>query len=44
MGLPPAEHLFYIPAILLVGFALGYVFGGNAARAAERARKQRARE
>jgi hypothetical protein len=44
VGLPPVEHLFYIPAVLLVGLALGYVIGANAARKAEQARKLRARE
>ena len=27
MTLPSADHLFYIPIILIIGFILGFVFG-----------------
>jgi hypothetical protein len=27
MTLPSADHLFYIPIILVIGFILGFVFG-----------------
>jgi len=38
----PVEHLLYIPGILLVGVAMGYVLGARAARAEmERRRKER---
>lgn len=38
------EHLLYIPGILLVGVALGYVLGARAARAEmERQRRERKR-
>lgn len=38
----PVEHFLYIPGILLVGVAVGYVLGARAARAElERRRKER---
>lgn len=38
----PIEHLIYIPGILLVGLAIGYVLGARAARAEyERQRRER---
>jgi len=38
----PVEHFLYIPGILLVGVAMGYVLGARAARAEmERRRKER---
>jgi proteasome assembly chaperone (PAC2) family protein len=38
----PIEHFIYIPGILLVGVAIGYVLGARAARAElERQRQQR---
>jgi len=30
---PGAEHLLFIPGVLLVGLAIGYVLGARAARA-----------
>jgi hypothetical protein len=40
----PVEHLLYIPGVLLVGVAFGYVLGARAARAeAERQRRERKR-
>lgn len=33
MGLPTAEHFFFIPAVMLLGIAIGYVMGARAARA-----------
>lgn len=41
--MPTAAHVLYIPGILLVGFALGFVYGAKAARA-ELERKARARK
>lgn len=38
----PVEHLIYIPGMILVGIAIGYVLGARAARAElERRRKER---
>jgi hypothetical protein len=31
--MPSAAHVLYIPGILLIGFALGFVYGAKAARA-----------
>jgi proteasome assembly chaperone (PAC2) family protein len=31
--MPSVAHLLYIPGILLLGIALGFVFGARAARA-----------
>ena len=40
----PLEHLIYIPGILLLGIAIGYVLGAKAARAElERRRRERKR-
>jgi proteasome assembly chaperone (PAC2) family protein len=40
----PVEHLLYIPGVLLVGVAVGYVLGARAARAeVERQRRERKR-
>ncbi|GAB5549057.1 MAG: hypothetical protein RLO52_23545 [Sandaracinaceae bacterium] len=39
----PVEHIIYIPGILLVGVAVGYVLGARAARA-ELERRQRERK
>ena len=39
----PIEHIIYIPGILLVGVAVGYVMGARAARA-ELERRRRARK
>lgn len=36
----PVEHVIYIPGILLVGIAIGYVLGARAARAELERRKQ----
>ncbi|MEC7521392.1 MAG: hypothetical protein VYE22_16055 [Myxococcota bacterium] len=38
----PVEHIIYIPGILLVGVAVGYVLGARAARAElDRRRRER---
>lgn len=39
----PLEHIIYIPGMLLVGIAVGYVLGAKAARA-ELERRRRARK
>ncbi len=41
--MPSAAHVLYIPGILLIGFALGFVYGAKAARA-ELERKQQKRK
>lgn len=43
MGLPTAEHVLFIPGILLIGLAIGYSMGARAARA-ELARRERERK
>jgi hypothetical protein len=49
MQLPPSSHFIYIPAILVLGLVLGFIWGGKMTRealrlqekaAAERARRQ----
>ena len=42
MGLPTAEHVIFIPVVLLVGIVIGWVLGGKAARQqmAERAKRR----
>ena len=42
MGLPTAEHVIFIPVVLLVGIVVGWVLGGRAARQqmAERAKRR----
>jgi hypothetical protein len=42
MDLPSVNHFLFIPGVLLVGFAFGYVSGARAGRAEEQ-RKQRER-
>lgn len=38
----PVEHILYIPGVILVGLAIGYVLGARAARAEmERRKKER---
>jgi hypothetical protein len=40
----PLEHLIYVPGVLLIGIAIGYVLGARAARAElERRRRERKR-
>jgi uncharacterized protein YneF (UPF0154 family) len=39
-GMPPATHVLFIPAVLLVGVTIGFWLGARAARA-ELERKQR---
>jgi proteasome assembly chaperone (PAC2) family protein len=42
VDLPGANHLLFIPGILLVGLTIGYVLGARAARAElQRQAKQR---
>ena len=43
MGLPTAEHILFIPGMLLIGIAIGYSLGARAARA-EMERRQRERK
>jgi hypothetical protein len=38
------EHIIFIPGVLLVGLALGYVLGARAVRAEVREAKRRAKE
>jgi hypothetical protein len=41
MGLPTAEHVLFIPAVLLVGFYAGWALGGRSARERMAARERR---
>lgn len=42
--MPSFEHILYIPGILLLGIAVGFVFGARSARAEiERREKERRR-
>lgn len=44
MDLPSVNHIFFIPGVLLLGGAIGYVLGARAARAElERRRRERQR-
>ncbi len=43
MGLPSAEHVLFIPGMLMIGIAIGYSMGARAARA-ELARRERERK
>lgn len=38
--MPTFAHIFYIPAILLIGFSFGYVLGAKAVRKELEARKK----
>jgi len=40
MDLPSVNHFLFIPGVLLVGFAFGYVYGAKAGRAEEQRRQQ----
>ncbi|MDD9938794.1 MAG: hypothetical protein OXT09_34715 [Myxococcales bacterium] len=42
-GWPSIAHVFYIPGVLLIGLALGFVLGARAARE-EMAREQKRRK
>jgi uncharacterized protein YneF (UPF0154 family) len=44
MGLPTADHVIFIPAVLLLGIVIGYIIGHKSARTELENRKQRARE
>jgi uncharacterized protein YneF (UPF0154 family) len=44
VGLPTVEHFLFIPAVLLVGIVLGYIFGSKAAHTQLELKKKRARE
>jgi proteasome assembly chaperone (PAC2) family protein len=39
-----AEHVLYIPGVLLIGMTLGYLFGAKAARAEMARAKKRLKE
>jgi hypothetical protein len=39
-----AEHVLYIPGVLLIGVTLGYLFGARAARAEMARARKRLRE
>lgn len=44
MDMPTAEHLLFIPGVLLIGVAIGFVLGARAARAElERQKRERKR-
>ncbi len=44
MGLPTPEHLIFIPGVLLIGLAIGWMLGGRAARAQIEEKRRRAKE
>lgn len=44
MGLPTTEHFLFIPAVLLLGMALGYKLGVKAAQDKMAEKAKRARE
>jgi hypothetical protein len=39
--LPTISHVLYIPGILLIGIAIGFVLGAKAARAEQQQNEQR---
>lgn len=43
MDLPNANHFLFIPGVLLIGFAIGFVRGAKAGRE-EEARRQKERK
>jgi hypothetical protein len=44
MSMPPAEHLLYIPGVLLIGIVVGYLLGSRAVRAEYERQKKRAKQ
>lgn len=44
MDLPPSSHFIYIPVMLILGIAIGFVLGGRATRDAIRIEQQKAEE
>lgn len=44
MDLPPSSHFIYIPAILILGVVLGFIWGTKVTREAFRLEQQRAEE
>ena len=42
--MPPSSHFIYIPAVLILGIVLGFIFGSRATREAFRLEQQRADE
>ncbi|MFO0709787.1 MAG: hypothetical protein U0353_08115 [Sandaracinus sp.] len=40
MDLPSLNHFLFIPGVLLVGLAIGYVLGAKAGRAEEQRRQK----
>ncbi len=44
MKFPGPEHLFFIPAMLLIGIVIGWILGGRAAREQMLKQKRRLRE
>lgn len=42
--MPTIEHVIYIPGILLLGLAVGYVLGARAVREEHARMKQRAKQ
>jgi hypothetical protein len=44
MGLPTVEHVIFIPAVLMLGGVIGFIFGSRAARSALEKKRKRNRE
>ncbi len=43
MSMPPAEHLIYIPGVLLIGVVVGYLLGARAVRGEYERQKKRSK-
>jgi uncharacterized protein YneF (UPF0154 family) len=43
-GQMTAQHVIYIPTVLLLGLVIGYIFGARAVRAELEKRKRRMKE
>ena len=44
MHLPPSSHFIYIPVLLVLGIAIGFILGGRATRDAIRVEQLQAEE
>jgi hypothetical protein len=44
IGVPGPEHLVFIPVVLLLGIAIGWILGSRAARERLEEKRRRARE
>ncbi len=44
MGTPGPEHFIFIPAVLMLGIVIGFIFGSRAARTEIEKKRRRNRE